>query len=221
MRFTILPVLVAFLIGLAQMPGLNIYQICAWNHGTEKTEPWRSKLSETPSVRWVLTVGARLREWCTEFVNVPRLANERGEVSLDLLTLGLTGARYKFLVQAHADTLKEIASIRDTITREARVMTDDERTKVKALDAKLDTILEDLAIEKKAQDRERGMRAVDDANAATARAAEATARVEDGTRQCPRRSEEGLQEQPGIHAEGHGRVAASGPDRRATEAAAG
>jgi HK97 family phage major capsid protein len=100
--------------------------------------------------------------------------------ALDLLTLGLTGARYKFLVQAHADTLKEIASIRDTITREARVMTDDERTKVKALDAKLDTILEDLAIEKKAQDRERGMRAVDDANAATARAAEATARVEVG-----------------------------------------
>jgi len=45
MRFTTLPFLFAFMAGLLAMPALDIYEINARNHGTEQTEPWRSKMS--------------------------------------------------------------------------------------------------------------------------------------------------------------------------------
>ena len=180
MKFTVLPVLIAFLIGLAQMPGLNIYQICAWNHGTEKTEPWRSKLSDMPTVRRVLAVAARFREWCTEFTNIPLLANERGEAALDLLTAGIAGPRLRVLQQAHADSMSEMRGIRDLITRESRVMTADERTKIAAIEERLDGIEAEMKLEKKAQDRERAMRAADDSAAAATARAEGAARVEMG-----------------------------------------
>jgi HK97 family phage major capsid protein len=171
--------LIALIVAIANSP-LDIYQICAWNHGTEKVEPWRRTRSDAPVTRRLIAIGARAREWCRDIGSVPLLASERGEAALDLLTLGLAGPRYKFLTQAHADTLKEIAGVRDTITREARVMTAEERTKVKALEDRLDGIVEDLAIEKRAQDRERTMRAVEDATAKATATAETAARIQMG-----------------------------------------
>lgn len=43
MTFTVLPFVVVFMAGLLALPGLDIYQINAWNVGTAKTEPWRSR----------------------------------------------------------------------------------------------------------------------------------------------------------------------------------
>lgn len=80
MRFTTLPFLLAFLVGLGQMPALNIFQINAWNHGTVKTEPWRQKLTAAPAVQRLVAVATRLREWAAELTNVPLLASEVGAV---------------------------------------------------------------------------------------------------------------------------------------------
>jgi hypothetical protein len=80
MKFTVLPVLVAFLIGLACMPGLNIYQICAWNCGTVKTEPWRSKLSALAGVPRMVALFTRCRTWLAELTDVPLFASQIGAV---------------------------------------------------------------------------------------------------------------------------------------------
>ena len=61
MTFTILPFLVAFMAGLALMPGLNIYSINAWNVGTAKVDPWRQRSNGvTRAVAAALTWFARL-----------------------------------------------------------------------------------------------------------------------------------------------------------------
>jgi HK97 family phage major capsid protein len=41
-RFSVMPLLLSMVVAIASMP-TEIYQICAWNVGTVKTEPWRSK----------------------------------------------------------------------------------------------------------------------------------------------------------------------------------
>jgi hypothetical protein len=48
--------LIALIVAIANSP-LDIYQICAWNHGTEKVEPWRRTRSDAPVTR-------RLRSIC-------------------------------------------------------------------------------------------------------------------------------------------------------------
>lgn len=171
--------LIALIVAIANTP-TNVFQICAWNHGTENTEPWRAKLPDAPMVRRAVAIGTRLRAWGAELMAVPLLANERGEAAIDLLTAGLAGPRLRVLQQAHADTMRELKAVRDLITKEARVMTADERAKVKGLEAQLDDIAEELALEKKAQDRERAQRTVDDATAAATARAEGAARIQMG-----------------------------------------
>lgn len=149
--------LIALIVAIANSP-TNIFQI-----------------NDAPLIRRVVAIGSRLRAWSADLMALPLLANERGEAALDLLTLGLAGPRLRVLQQAHADTMREMKAIRDLITKEGRVMTADERTKVKGLEQQLDDIAEEMGLEKKAQDRERAQRTVDDATAtATARAERAS-----------------------------------------------
>lgn len=171
--------LIALIVAIANSP-TNIYQINAWGHGTEETEPWRAKLSDTPLVRRVAAVGSRLRAWGAELRTIPLLANERGEITVDLLTAGLAGPRLRVLTQAHADTMAELRGIRNLITTESRVMTAEERTKVKSLESRLDDIAEETVLEKKAQDRERAMKTADDNAAAVTARAEGGANVQVG-----------------------------------------
>jgi HK97 family phage major capsid protein len=181
MRFTLLPFLLAMVIAIANMP-TDIFQICAWNHGTEKTEPWRSKLSDTLAIKRVIALGSRVRDWLTELTNVPLFASQTGEVAVDLLTAGGASRRYKSLLQAKADTFEKMKAIRTKL--DDATLSDEDKTKLKAdfkgLEAKFDGITEDLTAEQRFQERDREMQAVDDAAQAATRRAESAARVEVG-----------------------------------------
>jgi len=100
MRFTTLPFLLAFMAGLWAMP-LDIYDIHARNHGTEQTEPWRSRLSTLPAVQHLVAVGTRVREWCAALTEVPLVASEVGAVG-----------SIKQLLQDEADHKKAIAALK-------------------------------------------------------------------------------------------------------------
>jgi HK97 family phage major capsid protein len=132
MRFTVLPLVLAMVMAIANMP-TNVFQICAWNHGTEKVEPWRSKLSTLPAVQRIVALGSRVREWCAELASVPLLANETGEAALDLLTAG--ASRLKMFRQREIDIDAEIAKLGDTLNARGitGVFTDEERTKLASL----------------------------------------------------------------------------------------
>jgi len=104
MRFTTLPFLLAMVLALANMP-TDIYQICAWNHGTEKTEPWRAKRPATSTGERLVAVATRVRAWFAELAAVPRLNY--------ILTseVGAVG-NIKQLIQDEADTKRAIATLK-------------------------------------------------------------------------------------------------------------
>jgi HK97 family phage major capsid protein len=80
MKFTVLPFLMAMVVAIANMP-TDIYQICAWDHGTEKTEPWRAKLSTLPAVQRLVVLSTRVRDWFAELTDLPmNLASEVGAI---------------------------------------------------------------------------------------------------------------------------------------------
>ncbi len=131
MRFTVLPVLIVFLIGLAQMPGLNIYQICAWNHGTEKTEPWRSKLSAMAGAPRLIALFTRCRTWLAELTDLHLFASQIGAVG-----------NIKQLIQDEADTK---AAIRKTKKDGNALLTlasptDEQKAQIVAKTAELDAL---------------------------------------------------------------------------------
>ncbi len=173
MRFTTLPFLIAFMAGLLVLRPTNIYQICAWNHGTEDTEPWRAKLSETTVVRSVLAVGARVRDWLAELTNSPLL-------NLSYLLASEIGAvgNIKQLLQDEADTRKAIAALKKegralnaipttaiaatATTPEVKARTPEQAARFTALFVELDaleeqaeTIAAELVIARRLQDVER------------------------------------------------------------------
>ena len=104
MRFTTLPFLFAMVLALANMP-TDIYQICAWNHGTEKTEPWRATRPATSTGARLVAVATRVRAWVAELAAVPRvhyiLTSEVGAVG-----------NIKQLIQDEADTKRAIATLK-------------------------------------------------------------------------------------------------------------
>lgn len=101
MRFTTLPFLFAFMAGVLAMPALDIYAINAWNHGTEQTEPWRSKLSTLPAVQHLVAVATRVREWLTELTDVPLLTSQIGAVG-----------KINELIQAEKENAAAIAKLK-------------------------------------------------------------------------------------------------------------
>jgi HK97 family phage major capsid protein len=105
------------------------------------------------------------------------LRSERGEIAVDLLTAGMVGPRINLLKQAHAETVQQMAAIRTLVQAENRAMSDEERTKFKALEAKLGALEDELGIERRAQERERAQRPVQDPNQETVRRAEASVQV--------------------------------------------
>ena len=155
MRFTTLPFLIAFLAGLLSMTPLDIYEINARNHGTEDTEPWRSKLSESVTGQRIVAVGLRIRDWFAELTNVPLLASEVG-----------AAGNIKHLIQAEADNqaartkLKKEGRTLDAI--EAKDRTAEQATRYTAIFAELsvlddarDEIAANLVNARRLQDDER------------------------------------------------------------------
>jgi HK97 family phage major capsid protein len=62
--------LLALIVAIAGSP-TDIYAINAWNVGTAKTEPWRSKLSAPVAVQRLVAFVSRVREWCRELTPGP------------------------------------------------------------------------------------------------------------------------------------------------------
>jgi HK97 family phage major capsid protein len=153
MKFTTLPVLLAMVLAIANMP-TDIYQVCAWNHGTVKTEPWRSKLATVPAIRTVIAFASRVREWYAELAAVPLLASEIGAVG-----------KINQLIQEEAENKAAIRKLK----KEGRDLnavekpTEDQAKRLTAvfaeldtLEAKQETIEADLVKARRLQDDERG-----------------------------------------------------------------
>jgi len=152
MRFTTLPFLMAMVMAIAHMP-TDIYQICAWNHGTEQVEPWRTTISTLPAVQRLVLAATRLRAWLAELTDVPLLASEVGAVG-----------NIKQLLQDEADNKAAIRKAKKE-GRELNALvepTPEQTTRLSAvlaeldaLEAKQDTIDADLARARRLQDDER------------------------------------------------------------------
>jgi HK97 family phage major capsid protein len=154
MRFTTLPFLLAMVMAIATMP-TDIYQINAWNHGTEQTEPWRSKLSTLPIVSRVVAMANRVSEWLAELTDVPLLTSEVGAVG-----------NIKQLLQDEADKKKAVAKAkkegRDLFAIDEKSRTPEQAERFKAvfseltaLETELETIEANLEIARRLQDKER------------------------------------------------------------------
>lgn len=158
MRFTTLPFLVAFLVGLGQMPALAIYQFNTRGHGTEQTEPWRSKLSAAVGVPHILALMTRLREWGAEVGDAFALSKFSSQI-------GAVG-NIKQLIQDEVDGKKAISALKKE-GRTLMAVADDKRTpeqvarltavwpELDGLEAKQDDIEASLAQARRLQDVER------------------------------------------------------------------
>ncbi len=172
MSFTTPSVLVAFMTGLLFLTPTNVYQINAWNHGTENTAPWRAKLTAAPLAQRVLAVGTRIRAWLSDLTDVPLLASEIGAVG-----------NIKQLIQDETDTRKAIAKLKKegrelnaipataiaatATTPEVKARTPEQTarfaavfTELDALEAKAETIAEQLVTARRLQDDEKQNSAV-------------------------------------------------------------
>ena len=101
-RLTVLPWLLALIVAIAHTP-TDIFQINAWNVGTAKTEPWRSKTSGvmTRSAQHGRVLVARLLAWGDACARAyPRLASEVGAIG-----------NIKQLIQAETDNRAAIAKL--------------------------------------------------------------------------------------------------------------
>jgi len=83
-RVTVVPFMLAFMAGLLAMP-TNVYQICAWNHGTEEIEPWRSRASTA-----IRAVTRAISQWFATFWT-PRVRLLCAAIVLAIVVSQLTG----------------------------------------------------------------------------------------------------------------------------------
>lgn len=147
--------LVALIVAIANTP-TNIYQICAWNHGTVRTEPWRSKLTALVS-RPLRRVAAILRDAFHASGGLPMVAGLAALVLLavvfapalkgGVMVAHLVPVGLKALRQRDADLRAEIvkakqqrAAIGNKAVEENRKLTDQERADFIAAGKKADDL---------------------------------------------------------------------------------
>ena len=201
--------LVALIVAIAKTP-TNIYQVCAWNHGTVRTEPWRSKLSAAVP-RLVRRMADAVRDIFRAAGGVPALAAlaliavlayTGHDVQGAVLGAHLVPAGLKALRQRDSDlkaailkAKQERAAIGNKAVAESRKLTDEERAafiaagaKGDELQAQLDENAELLTAAEEANEAERAYVAPGRADADTAASAAAGAHVtvgEDRTTKAP------------------------------------
>lgn len=151
--------LMALIVAIASTP-TNIYQICAWNHGTVPTEPWRSKLSAAvvPTLR---RAQAFFRDLFSPAGGLPALAAlaalillaivfapvvKGGILAAHIIPVGLKALRQRDseLKGEILQAKKDRAAIGNKAVEEKRAMNDEERAKflaagktIEALEAQL------------------------------------------------------------------------------------
>ena len=183
--------LIALIAAILNTP-TNIYQICAWNHGTEEIEPWRSKTVWTKRVvTSVRALQSTVRQWVVDAFGKP------DPVSCALTAAALVCAfaapehggwmvaitatsNLKLLRQRVADVRTEMQAISDAVTQGNRAMTAEERQKVADLKGKAADLKEQLALAEELNEQERAAAAVTDPDDAAARTAAATAGAKTG-----------------------------------------
>lgn len=144
---TTLPFLLAFMVAVVAMP-TDVYQICAWNVGTLKIEPWRVR-----SARALHGVATGILAWFRQLLT-PRLGFAVAAVALALLvsTLsasaadgvmlaaipGLAGMKLEELRQRKG----ELAQQADQVLNDAatRTWTSEDETKFNAIHADIEDI---------------------------------------------------------------------------------
>jgi hypothetical protein len=155
MKFTVLPFLLAMVVAISNMP-IDIYQICAWNHGTEKTEPWRSKLSTLPVVQQLIVLSTRVREWGAALLNAPawgHLASEVGAVG-NIKQLIQDETENKAAIRKAKAEGRTLAALKER-TPEQATRFDAVFAELDVLEAKAETIETELAQARRLQDDER------------------------------------------------------------------
>ena len=169
--------LMALIVAIANSP-TDVWQICAWNHGTERVEPWRAKLTSSVTTVCTKTWLAVLRAWNSEKGGVPATLLTAGALALLCLTVDVHASMaivgtssLKVLRQRLTDFHNELRSINDKVVGENRSMTAEERTKVNDLKARVADTKEQLQLAEELNEQERNAPAVDDPDDAAARAA--------------------------------------------------
>lgn len=111
----IMSTLTALIVGLAQMPALNIFKVCAWNAGTERLDPWRVRSNGA-----LRSAAASIRSWLLGLFT-PRLAFASLAVLLAILAAhhGQAHDAHGVLGMAVAPTLVELKAKRTTLVAEA------------------------------------------------------------------------------------------------------
>ncbi len=136
-RYSVMPFLLAFFAAVAAMP-TNVYQVCAWNVGTLKLEPWRVKASAA-----VTAAKDALLNWFARLCS-PQAASVCAAVLLAVLVANLSAghdgvlaatggvfaiARPKLVAELEEAKVKA-KGVMETAEKENRELTKDERTKV-------------------------------------------------------------------------------------------
>jgi HK97 family phage major capsid protein len=155
MKFTVLPFLLAMVVAIANMP-TDIYQINAWNHGTEQTEPWRAKLSTLPAVQQLVLLSTRLRAWGADLLNAPtwgHLASEVGAVG-NIKQLLQDESDNKAAIRKAKAEGRTLAALKER-TPEQATRFDAVFGELDGLEAKAETIETELKQARRLQDEER------------------------------------------------------------------
>lgn len=173
MRFTTIPFLIAFMAGLLLMRPLDIYEVNAWNHGTEEIEPWRSKAIATQPIRQtVRTLARSARQWfaavsgqpdplACAIVAVAAVTVWHGHADGASLAIVAVAGNLKVLRQRAADIHQEMRALNDTVVGENRKMSDEERTKLGALKDRYEANKEQLELAEQLNEQERVFGKVD------------------------------------------------------------
>jgi HK97 family phage major capsid protein len=170
---TVLPFLLSLFIAVAAMP-TDIFQICAWNVGTVKTEPWRSRVA-AGAARAVSV----LRTWFAQMCSHPLLAGEAGNVAFDLL---LPAQRVQALLQRGTEITNENGKLDAALASRGvtGTFTEEERTKLTQLRTARKDNDEAVAEARAEVERQKNAQAVPDPDAQAHAAAAGKAGLEVG-----------------------------------------
>jgi HK97 family phage major capsid protein len=151
-----MPLLLAIVVAIAGMPN-DVYKVCAWNVGTAKVEPWRSKLTAIVA-RPVMRALARLRALFSASGGLTGLPAQMAYALALAVVLAQTGHAHAAPVmfgivgvkdyrQRDADLRSEVAkltreksAIGEKALIEKRAMTDEERASFATFTPKIDAL---------------------------------------------------------------------------------
>jgi HK97 family phage major capsid protein len=180
--------LLALIIAIANTP-LDIFQINAWGHGTERLSPWRRRLKDAVQMTRLRSLARTLMAWCRgsgglvaataalliiALLVVPHVQAHSGVMLATVPLVGLKGYRQRDadLKKEVAQAKKDRAAIGEKALTENRALTAEEKEKFVAAGASIE------ALEARLSDNGDMLRAAEEANEAERVAAAGVVRVD-------------------------------------------